>query len=167
MSRPWNPSAGQMAGDATMRITTWLHGLDVDDLAGVCQARAEVCQYPPRTIEELARCLSDPESVAAAVAGLDRDAVLVAQSVVVLGDGCEVARLRTFVRDPHGVLDATLTRLAGRALVWPGESAGTLRFSAALGRYWRHPLDLGTPAWALANAMDHKDTVRAAARRLG
>ncbi len=150
-----------------MRISRWLRDLDVDDLAEVCRARAEVRQRRLRTIEELARCLSDPESVAAAVAGLDRDAVLVAQSVVVLGDGCEVARLRAFVQDPYGVLDATLSRLAGRALVWPGEPADTLRFSAALGRYWRHPLDLGTPAFALANMMDNKDTVRAAARRLG
>ncbi len=60
-----------------------------------------------------------------------------------------------------------MNRLVGRALVWPGERAGTLRFSAALGRYWRYPLGLGTPARALANMMDNKDTVRAAARRLG
>lgn len=150
-----------------MRIVGWLRRLDVDSLAKVCRARAEVRQRPPETIEDLARLLSDPESVAVAVAGLDRDAVLVAQSVVVLGDGCEVVRLRAFVRDPYGVLDATVSRLVGRALVWPGERTGTLRFSAALGRYWRYPLDLGTPASALANMMDNKDTVRAAARRLG
>jgi len=150
-----------------MRIIAWLRGLGVEQLAGVCQARSEVCRRPPQTIEDLARRLSEPESVAAAVAGLDRDAVRAAQSVVVLGDGCEVARLRAFVRDPHGVLDTTLDRLAERALVWPGERAGTLRFSAALGRYWDYPLDLGTPARVLANMMDNKDTVRAAARRLG
>src|SRR5438094_367652 len=148
MSRPWNPSAGRAHGDTTVRITAWLRGLDMDDLAGVCRARAEVCQRPPHTIEDLARRLSDAESVATAVAGLDRDAVLVAQSVVVLGDGCEVARLRAFVRDPQGVFDSTLSRLVGRALVWPGERAGTLRFSAALGRHWRYPLDLGTQAQA-------------------
>jgi hypothetical protein len=150
-----------------VRIIGWLRRLDVDSLAEVCRVRAQVHRRPPETIEDLARLLSDPESVAATVAGLDRDAVLVAQSVVVLGDGCEVARLRAFVRDPHGVLDATVTRLAGLALVWPGEQAGTLRFSAALGRYWRYPLELGTPARVLANMMDNKDTVRAAARRLG
>jgi hypothetical protein len=54
-----------------------------------------VCQRPPRTIEELARRLSDPDSVA--VADLHRDAVLVAQPVVVPGDRYEVARLPTFV----------------------------------------------------------------------
>jgi hypothetical protein len=84
-----------------VRITAWLCSLGVDDLAGACRARAEVCRRPPWTIEDLARRLSDAESVAAAVAGLDRDAVLVAQSVVVLGDGCEVARLGAFVRDPQ------------------------------------------------------------------
>ncbi len=99
-----------------MRITAWLRRLDVHGLAEVCRARAEVRQRPPETIEDLARLLSDPESVAAAVAGLDRDAMLVAQSVVVLGDGCEVARLQAFVRDPHGVLDAALNSQA----CWPG-----------------------------------------------
>jgi hypothetical protein len=128
MPGPWNPSAGRAARDATVRIIAWLRGLVVEELAGVCRARPEVCRRLPQTIEELARYLSEPESVADAVAGLDRDAVLVAQSVVVLGDGCEVARLRAFVRDPYGVLDATLGRLAGRAVVWPGGPAGTLRF---------------------------------------
>src|SRR6266516_2509156 len=92
MSRPWSPSAGQAYGDAAVRIIGWLRRLDVDSLAEVCRARAEVPQRSPETIGDLARLLSDPESVAAAVDGLDRDAVLVAQSVVVLGDECEVVR---------------------------------------------------------------------------
>jgi len=87
-----------------VRIIGWLRRLDVDSLAEVCRARAEVPQRSPETIGDLARLLSDPESVAAAVDGLDRDAVLVAQSVVVLGDECEVARLRAFVRDPYSAL---------------------------------------------------------------
>jgi Helicase conserved C-terminal domain len=149
-----------------VRITAWLRSLDPDGLAGVCRSRADVCERPVETIEELARQLSTADSVAAAIAGLDRDALLVAQSAVVLGDGCDVGRMRAFVRDPNGVLDATLTRLADRALIWPGERQGTLRFSAALKRQWRYPLDLGTPAWALADAMT-KDPVRAVARRLG
>src|SRR6266516_5907461 len=104
MSRPWSPSAGQAYGDAAVRIIGWLRRLDVDSLAEVCRARAEVPQRSPETIGDLARLLSDPESVAAAVDGLDRDAVLVAQSVVVLGDECEVARLRAFGRDPYSAL---------------------------------------------------------------
>ena len=145
MSWRWSLPAGtavsRNGGDIAVRILAWLRGLDVEQLAELCRTRTEVCRRPPQTIEELARRLSDPDSVAATVAGLDRDALLVAQSVVVLGDGCQVASLRTFVRDPNEVLDVTLSRLAGLALVWPGERAGTLRFSAALGRYWDYPLD--------------------------
>lgn len=106
-----------------MRVTAWLRGLDMEELAGVCRARAEVCERPPRTIEELARRLSGAESVAAAVAGLDRDAVLVAQSLVVLGDGCQVAGLRAFVLVAN-VEVAFVPQLVGQpanqalALVW-------------------------------------------------
>jgi hypothetical protein len=148
-----------------VRITAWLRGLDPEGLARVCRSRPDVYEPPVSSIEELARRLSSAESVAAAVAGLDRDALQVAQSVVVLGDGVDVDRLRAFVRDPRGVLDTVLSALAERALVWPGERAGTLRCGVALARHWQYPLDLGRPARVLADAMN-KETVRTAARRL-
>src|SRR4029450_9171817 len=117
--RPPAPRASGLIGGARrMRITPWLRGLDVEALSRVGWLRPDGCDPRPVSVDELARRLSTPGSVAAAVARLDRDALLVAQSVVILGDGADVGRLRDFVRGPYEALDAALTRLCDRAPVW-------------------------------------------------
>ena len=149
-----------------MRITPRLRGLDVEALSRMGRLRPDGCDPRPGSVDELARRLSTPASVAAAVARLDRDALLVAQSVVILGNGADVGRLRDFVRGPDEALDAALTRLRDRALVWPGGRDGSLRLTVALGRHWSHPLDLGPPTRTLLDSMT-KDPIRSVARRLG
>jgi hypothetical protein len=149
-----------------VRLTPWLNTLDVDGIARLLTLRADVGRARPGSVTELARRLSAPASVAAAVSRLDRDCLLVAQSVVILGDGTDVDRVRGFVRGADHLLDAALERLRDRGLAWPGSRPGSLRITVALDHHWQHPLGLGPTAATVLDPMT-KDPIREIAQRLG
>ena len=149
-----------------MRLSPWLHTLDVNGIARLLTLRADVGRAHPGSVMELAQQLSASASVAAAVSRLDRDCLLVAQSVVILGDGTDVDGVRAFVRGADHVLDAALERLRDRALVWPGIRSGSLRITVALDHRWPTPLGLG-PTAAIALEPMTKDPIREIAQRLG
>jgi hypothetical protein len=143
-----------------------LNTLDVNGITRLLTLRADLGRAHPGSVTELAQQLSAAASVAVAVSRLDRDCLLVAQSVVILGDGTDVDRVRAFVRGADHLLDAALERLSDRALVWPGSRSGSLRISVALDHHWPSPLGLGPTAAAVLEPMT-KDPIREIAQRLG
>jgi len=150
-----------------VRLTPWLNSLDVDRLTRLLRLRTDVTLPDLGSVQDLAEQLSTPTSVAAAVDRLDRDCLLVAQSVVVLGgDGTDIEQVQGFVRGGDQLIEAALERLTDRALVWPGTRRGSLRVSVALHRHWPHPLGLSRPTAALLDPMT-KDPIRDIAQRLG
>lgn len=135
-------------------LVRWLAALNTDRLAEVLARRPDCLTPPPRDLSELARRLQARDSVTIALQGLPLPAVQlveVLQSIggpAVTGDQLAAALGRT-PEDPE--VDATLSILAQRALVW--SEAGALRMAGPLWSAFPYPLGLGAPAQQLLRTL--------------
>ncbi|WP_230423652.1 helicase-associated domain-containing protein [Streptomyces radicis] len=129
-------------------LAAWLSGLDNDRLERVLAARPDAVRPPePRSFGELADRLQRPGSVAPALAGLALPQAQVAEALAALGPVSRAALAELL--DATGAerargLDAALTSLSDRALIWP-DRAGLLRMATPLRQAWERPLGLDAP----------------------
>jgi hypothetical protein len=130
-------------------LVRWLAALDAGRLADVLVRRPDTLAPPPRNVPELAGRLQTRDSVALAFQGLPLPAVQVVEVMQSIG-GPSVAldrlaaALGRAADDPD--LDATLSILAQRALVWPDPVGGALCMAGPLRSAFPYPLRLGASA---------------------
>jgi hypothetical protein len=140
--------------------------LNPAQLAGVISRRPE-CQLPPEpdTLTALAARLSSPHLVGAALLGLNRPELQLAEALAALGDGCERETLAVALgrADDDPDLSLVLGRLADHAIAWP---EGSRIRTVPLGHIWAHPVGLGSPVSALLGQQSLED-LRRTARELG
>ena len=149
-------------------LVRWLAGRTAEQLAAILTRRPDVLTAPDLdTLGGLAARLQSRDSVAAALAALPRPAIQLIEVLQALG-GPAVApeqlaeAIGRTPDDPE--LDATLTVLAGRALVWP--IGDDLRMAAPLWSAFAHPLGLGGRAARLLDGVP-VDELREIAHALG
>jgi hypothetical protein len=126
----------------------WLASLSADDLAAVLARRPEVLAGPPvSSLTGLAGRLQESESVIAAAGALPLPALQVVEVLQAFGGplvGLDQLASALGRKPDDAELDATLTVLAQRALVWP--DGHELRMAGPLWHAFEHPLRLGLPA---------------------
>jgi Helicase conserved C-terminal domain len=137
-------------------LVRWLATLDADRLADVLVRRPDTLTPPPRNLPELAGRLQTRDSVALALESLPLPAVQLVEVMQSLG-GPSVTpdRLAAVFGRPAGDpdLDATLSALAQRGLVWPDPVGGAFCMAGPLWSAFPYPLRLGAPAERLLHPL--------------
>lgn len=140
--------------------------LNDTDLAALLAARPDVCVEPaPHTFRLLAERLRNRQSLANALWTLDRDAILVGQTITVLGSGADVSAIARATRADSRLVEDAVQRLGRTALIWPSPSGG-YHVDELLAEHWRAELRLGSPARKLLPKL-RVDELRVTAGSLG
>lgn len=143
----------------------YLAGLGKEALAGLLRARPDVRVDPvPRGFEQLAQRLSGPDSLAAALRSVDRDAVVVGQAVAALESSATVAAVARLLDVPEQAVQGPLGGLYDRGLAWC--AAGVVHLPERLGMHWSAEIGGGRPAASIARSV-LVDDLRAAVEALG
>ncbi|MGH3621517.1 MAG: helicase-associated domain-containing protein, partial [Sciscionella sp.] len=149
-----------------MELAEYLAGLDTARLTSLLAARRDTCVEPiPTDFTQLAQRLSGQRSVARALWSLDRDAVLVGQTVAVLGASTDEATVAGTLRSDPTLVGTALDRLISAALLWPNGSGG-YDMVDVLAEHWRDELRLGRQARTLLPKLT-VEPLRVAATGLG
>jgi hypothetical protein len=99
-------------------LATYLASLDHARLAALLEKRPDVLVEPaPRTLRELAERLGSVDSLSRALPEMNRDEVVVAELVAVLGDA-EPAELAARVHAPEDDVRRVVDGLCARGLAW-------------------------------------------------
>ena len=129
----------------------YLSELNETSLAALLQARPDVRVQPvPRGFAQLAQRLSGPESLAAALRTVNRDAVVVGQAVAALGEAVTMPDLLRLLDAPEHLVRAGLTELCGRGLAW--DRAGALGLPERLAAHWSAEIGGGRPVEKIARS---------------
>ncbi|MEV4318701.1 helicase C-terminal domain-containing protein [Actinocrispum sp. NPDC049592] len=137
---------------STGSFAEYLATLGENVLAELLQARPDVCVEPvPRGFEQLAQRLSGPESLVAALQSVDRDAIVVGQSVAALGSTATVDAIVRLVGAPEATVRDVLGELCGRGLAW--FAAETVSLPERLAMHWSAETGGGRSAAAIARSV--------------
>src|SRR4051794_4504465 len=134
-----------MATDPPATLAAWLRTRRDEQLGALLTARPDIARPVPSDVVALASRLAVPVSVDRALDELDA-ATLQVLDVVLLAptDGVPPDELPARLPEvPDGVLEAAVTRLTDRALLWGDE---VLRAPEPVRRAVRYPAGLGRPA---------------------
>src|SRR4051794_22492538 len=134
-----------MATDPPATLAAWLRTRRDEQLGALLTARPDIARPVPSDVVALASRLAVPVSVDRALDELDA-ATLQVLDVVLLAptDGVPPDELPARLPEvPDDVLEAAVTRLTDRALLWGDE---VLRAPEPVRRAVRHPAGLGRPA---------------------
>ncbi len=148
-----------------MSFARQLAGLDAARLTRLLESRPDVLVEPvPRGFEQLAQRLSGAESLSSALRSIDRDLLLTAQAVALLGDRATAVAVAGLLRAPQAVVAETVDRLVGRGLAW--KAAGKIHLPQRLGNHFRARTDAFRPV-ALIAQQAVVEGLRAAVAGLG
>lgn len=134
-----------MSADGPLTLAAWLRTRSDEQLMALLAARPDVARPAPSDVVALASRLAVPVSVDRALDELDA-ATLQVLDVVLLAptDGVPADELPARLPElPDEVLDAALTTLTDRALLWGDD---VLRAPEPVRRAVRYPAGLGRPA---------------------
>lgn len=149
----------------TDSLADYLSTMDEEGLARLLAARPDALIEPaPRDFAQLARRLSGPGSLAAALSAVNRDAMAVGQAIAVLDrDATVPAVARLLDAAEPAVLDA-LTVLQDLGLAWT--SSDRLRLPEQLAEHWTVELGGGRPVARIAHTVP-LDDLKVTAAALG
>jgi Helicase conserved C-terminal domain len=137
-------------------LAEWL-AADPVRVTEVLQRRPDVANgTPPKTIEELARRLELPGSIAVLAERLPRPHLQVMEAAQAMGWGASRSELSSLLArtDPEHdtLLSAVLDDLSDYAVLWPGTD-GRLHVAAGVGDLWPFPLGLSYSARLLLQTL--------------
>ncbi|HEU0088575.1 MAG TPA: helicase-associated domain-containing protein [Pseudonocardiaceae bacterium] len=127
----------------------YLAGLDVAALTALLEARPDVLVQPvPRGFGQLAQRLGGAESLSAALRTVHRDAVMVGQAIVVLGESATLPGLVHLLGAGQHVVQAALDELCRRGLAW--DRSGVFCLPEPLQAHWSAEIGGGRPVAKIA-----------------
>jgi hypothetical protein len=158
-------------------LAAYLAELDEATLTGLLQARPDALAEPvPRGFEQLAQRLTGPQSLAAALWTLDRDALTVGRMLAALGasdlpgaasgsgSAATPAAVARLLDGTEPAVAQALDELYRRGLAWP--VSATVGLPERLAGHWANEIGGGRPVALIARSVP-VDDVRVAAAALG
>ncbi|HEX5497524.1 MAG TPA: helicase-associated domain-containing protein [Mycobacteriales bacterium] len=143
----------------------FLAGLDEAALVDLLGARPDVRVEPvPRGFTQLAQRLGGPDSLVAAMRGLNRDTVVVGQAIAALGAAATETTVARLLGAPEPDVRRATDDLCGRGLAWT--DSGALRLPERLAAHWSAEIGGGRPAATIARTVLVED-LRATVEALG
>ncbi len=134
-------------------------------LTALLEARPDVLVQPvPRGFSQLAQRLSGAESLGAALRSMNRDAVIVGQTIVALGASARIPGLVRLLGAPEQAVRDRVAELCGRGLAW--ESSGTLCLPERLEAHWHAEIGGGRPVAKITGSV-LAENLRAAVSAFG
>ncbi|HEX4725161.1 MAG TPA: helicase-associated domain-containing protein [Pseudonocardiaceae bacterium] len=163
---PIAPAHGGVRQNVDMErgsFADYLAGLDESALIGLLRVRPDVRLEPvPRGFEQLAQRLSGPDSLAAALRLVDRDAVVVCQAVAAVGSAATVAVLARLFGASEATVLGAVESLCGHGLAWV--DGATVCLPERLAMHWSAEIGGGRPVATIARSVladDLRSTVEA------
>ncbi len=148
-----------------MSFATYLSNVDKAALTRLLDARPDVRVEPvPRGFTRLAQRLCGPDSIAAAMRALNRDALTVGQAIAVLGESATVPAVARLLDAPTQAVRDEVAGLRDVGLAWTESKA--LHLPERLVDHWTAEIGGGRPVAKMA-ATVLADELRAAVSAFG
>jgi hypothetical protein len=154
-----------MTGMCARSFSEYLSSVGESALTALLHARPDVLVQPvPRGFSQLAQRLAGAESLGAALCSMNRDAVLVGQAIVALGEVATVPGLIRLLGASEQAVRRGIAELCGGGLAW--ESSGTLCLPERLEAHWLAEIGGGRPVAKIVGSV-LAENLRAAVTAFG